>query len=68
MNLQEVAQRLKTELNDPNILCIGIAEKGQYNPEDHLILYLKRSVRYPYPEKYENIHVFTRIMRGIELC
>ena len=58
MTLQQAASSLYKSLqNDPAFFTVGVAEKGEFNPESHLVIYLKKQVRTAYPTMYEGFPV-----------
>lgn len=68
MTLKEAYHRLVEEVrSDKNVVSIGLAEKGEFNPQDFMVLYLKQRVRHPYPKTYEEFPVETRIIGTIAL-
>ena len=66
--LEEAAQSLRKQLGDDRSFIIGIAAKGEYNPEDHIVIYLRdKKTNKKYPESFEGFRVEVRYMSKIEI-
>lgn len=66
MSLQGKAKRLKKLLNDKNIQTIGIAEKGEFNPEEYLSIYLFQD-KQGYPTEFEGTKVQVHCIGEIKI-
>jgi len=67
--LEQKASSLNQQLKgDRNIQSIGIAEKGQYNPEDYICIYTKKPFKPgTYPEIFEGVKVKTMHIGKVEI-
>ena len=67
--LEEAAQNLRKYLGgNHHHYTIGIAAKGEFNPEDHLVVYLHIDLpKKRFPDIFEGFRVETKYIGKIEI-